>query len=190
MTSFHIALFVHLLALFAAFGASTVVHVATVKIRQARSGGEALEWLGLAHAFSPVFPAALAVLVGTGAWMLHRGGSWGAGFVLAGLVGVGLLFVPGAAFEGTRARKLAAALAERPDDPPLDDPLLSLISWANTGIAVGVTYGMVARPSTGAAFAALVAGLVAGAAAGLAAARSRTGETAGRPAPASPPAAR
>ena len=190
MTGFHIALFIHLLALFAAFGASTVVHVATVKIRRARTGGEALEWLGIAHALSPVFPAALAVLVGTGAWMLHRGGSWSAGFVLAGLAGVVLLFVSGAAFEGMRAKKLAAALAARPDDPPIDDPLLSLISWANTGIAVGVTFGMVARPSTGAAFAALVAGLVAGAAVGLLAASRRSGETAGRPAPASPPAVR
>lgn len=165
MHGYDIALFLHLLALFAAFGASTVIHVSMRKIRAATSGGAALEWLGLAHTLSRVFPVALGVLVGTGAWMLHDAWSWSAGFVLAGLTGVALLFVSGAGVEGARARKVAAALAAEPAAPPSNavrDPVWRCASWANTGIAVGVTLAMVAKLSIAAAFASLAIGLAAG----------------------------
>jgi hypothetical protein len=170
MDGYQIALFVHLLALFAAFGASTVIHVSMTRIRSARSGAEALDWLGAAHALSRVFPLSLAALVGTGAWMLHDAWSWSSGFVLAGLTGVAFLFLSGAVIEGGQARKLAAALAARPAEPPAvlaRDPLWWCASWANTGVAVGVTFAMVTKPSAEGAFAALAVGAIAGAAAGL-----------------------
>ena|SRR5581483_2881029 len=171
MHGYQIALFFHLLALFAAFGASTVIHVAMVKVRAARSGAEALGWLGVAHSLSRVFPVALAVLVGTGAWMLHDAWSWNAGFVLAGLTGVGLLFVSGAAVEGGRARKVAATLAAAPSALPgecVRDALWWCTSWANTGVAVSVAFVMVTKPSTAAAFAVLACGVAGGALVGLA----------------------
>jgi hypothetical protein len=174
MHSYQIALFVHLLALLAAFGASSVVHVAMSKIRSARTGAEALEWLRVAHGLSRVFPIALAALVGTGAWMLQTAWSWSAGFVLAGLTGVFLLLVSGAAVEGTRARKVAAALAARPGQPPqseVRDTVWWCASWANTGVAVGVTFAMVMKPSAAGAFAALAVALVSGAAVGFLARR-------------------
>jgi hypothetical protein len=46
MNRYDLVLFLHLLALLAAIGASTVVHVALLKIRDACNGGEALQWLG------------------------------------------------------------------------------------------------------------------------------------------------
>lgn len=171
MHGYQIALFLHLVALFAAFGASTVIHVSMVKVRSARSGGEALEWLGVAHVLSRVFPVALALLVGTGAWMLHSSWSWSSGFVLAGLTGVVLLFVSGAVIEGTRAGRLARTLAAQPSAPVTGarDLLWWCASWANTGIAVGVAFTMVDKPSTAGAFGALAVGLLAGASIGAAA---------------------
>jgi hypothetical protein len=174
MHGYQIALFLHLVALFAAFGASTVVHVAMGRIRSARSGGAALEWLGVAHSLSRVFPIALAALVGTGAWMLHSSWSWSAGFVDAGLTGVVLLFVSGAAIESTRAGALAAALAAAPHEPfsaetaaRTRDPLWWCASWSNSGIAVAVAFVMVVKPSPAASFAALAVGIAAGCAVGL-----------------------
>jgi hypothetical protein len=165
MHGYQIALFFHLLALFAAFGASTVIHVSMLKIRGASSGHEALGWLSVAHALSRVFPVALAALVGTGAWMLHDAWSWSSGFVLAGLTGVALLFVSGAGVEGGRARKVAAALAARPSSLPgvyVRDAVWWCASWANTGVALAVAFAMVVKPSTGGAFAALAVGAAAG----------------------------
>ena len=170
MHGYQIALFFHLIALFAAFGASTVVHVSMIKIRDARSGGDALQWLGVAHVLARVFPIALAILVGTGAWMLRNSWSWTAGFVDAGLTGVVLLFVSGAVIEGGRARKLAAALAANPEGPvpaAARDPLWWCASWANTGVALGVAFAMVAKPAAAGSFAALVVGVLGGCVVGL-----------------------
>jgi hypothetical protein len=173
MSRYDVALFLHLVGLLAAFGASTVVHVAMTKIRGARTGGEALQWLGLAHAFSRVFPVALATLLATGAWMTHERWSWSAGFVVAGLTGVGFLAVSGGAVEGRRARRLAAALGARPGDPlahalPLvQDPVWWCASWCNTGVAIAVVLAMVAKTSVAASFAVLALGFAAGCAVGL-----------------------
>lgn len=173
MNRYDLALFLHLLALLAAVAASTIVHVSMGKIRSARSGGEALQWLGLAHAFSRVFPIALAALLGTGAWMVHGRWSWGAGFVEAGLAGVAILAVSGAVFEGGHARKLASALAAGPADSLehaaalVRDPRWWCASWGNTGVALAVVLTMVAKTSPAASFAALAVGLVAGWSVGL-----------------------
>jgi hypothetical protein len=174
MNRYDLALVVHLVALLAAFGASTVVHVSMEKVRAADSGREALQWLGLAHGFARVFPVALAGLLASGAWMVHGRWPWGAGFVEAGLAGVAFLAVSGGALEGGRARRLAAALAARPEEPIehaaalVRDPLWWCASWANTGIALAVVVAMVTKPSPGASFAVLAVGLVVGCVVGLA----------------------
>ncbi len=172
MNWYGLALFLHLLALLGAVAGSTLVHLSLGKLRGARSCGEGLQWLGLAHAVSPVFPVALAVLVGTGAWMVHGRWPWSAGFVVAGLTGVVYLAVAGGAVEGGRARKLAAALASSPS-APLDqalvrDPVLWCVSWANTGVALAVVLAMVEKSSLAVSFAMLGVGLASGCAVGLA----------------------
>lgn len=178
MNQYHVALFIHLLALLAAFGASTIVHVSMSKLRSARNGGEALQWLGLAHAFARVFPIALAALVGTGVWMVHGRWPWSAGFVEAGIAGVVFLALSGGVVEGGRARKLAGALAARPGEPLghaealYRDPVWWSTSFANTCVAIAVVLVMVMQPSTAASFAALVVALVVGCAGGVAASRS------------------
>jgi hypothetical protein len=174
MNRYDLALVVHLLALIAAFGASTVVHVSMPKVRSARSGGEALQWLGLAQGFARVFPVALAALLASGAWMVHGRWPWNSGFVEAGLTGVAFLAVSGGFLEGGRARRLAAALAARPAEPIehaaalVRDPLWWCGSWGNTGIALAVVVAMVTKPSPAGSFTVLAAGLALGCAVGLA----------------------
>lgn len=168
MNRYDLALFLHLLALLAAIAASTIVHVSMSKVRGARRGGEALQWLGLAHAFARIFPIALATLLGTGAWMVRGRWPWDAGFVEAGIAAVVILAVSGGVVEGGRARRIATALAARPTESLehagalLRDPLWWCASWGNTGIALAVVLTMVAKPSPAASFAALAVGLAAG----------------------------
>jgi hypothetical protein len=168
MNRYDLALFLHLLALLAAIAAATIVHVSMEKIRSSRSGGDALQWLGLAHAFSRVFPVVLATLLGTGWWMVHARWSWHAGFVEAGVTGVVILAVSGSVVAGGRARRIATALAGRPADSLehaaalVRDPFWWCASWGNTGVALAVVLTMVAKPSPAASFAALGVGLVVG----------------------------
>jgi hypothetical protein len=175
MHGYQILLFVHLLALLAAFSASGIVHFALIKLRDARTGGEALQWLGLAHKLSPVFPLALLTLLGSGAWMVHDAWTWNTGFVDAGLTGVVVLFLSGALLEGGRARKVAAELAQAPGAPVagraaelVRDRLLWCASWGNSGTALGVVFAMVAKLGVAGSFAAVAAGLGAGVAVALA----------------------
>jgi hypothetical protein len=176
MHSYSIVLFIHLLALLLAFGASSLVHYAMVRMRDAESAGDALSWLGLCHRASRAFPVALVTLVASGAWLVHKAWTWHAGFVDAGLVGAVLLLVLGGAVEGGRARKIAAALAADPGGAVgevVRDPLLWAVNWANTGIALGVVFAMVTKPAAGGSFAAVAVGLAAGACVGLAFLRRR-----------------
>jgi hypothetical protein len=174
MHGYQLALFAHLLALLAAFSASSLVHFAMTRVRDARSGAEALQWLRLCHRLSPVFPVALLTLVASGAWMTHDLWTWDTGFVDAGLAGAAILFVSGAALEGGRARKVAAALAAAPADRPgnvVRDRLWWAAGWGNSGTALGVVFAMATKPGTAAAFGAVAAGLVAGVCVGLASSR-------------------
>lgn len=170
MDGYHVALFLHLVALLAAIAASTIVHTSMVKIRDSANGGGALQWLGLAHGFARVFPVALATLVGTGAWMVHDSWPWSSPFVLGGLAGAVFLFVSGAAIEGSRAGAVAAALASAPGEPVdrlVRDPVWWCASWANTGIAVAVVFVMTAKPSAFGTATSLVIGVAAGASIGF-----------------------
>jgi hypothetical protein len=170
MHGYHIALFIHLLALLGAFAASSLVHFSMLRLREAGDGREALQWLGLAHRLARVFPVALLVLLGSGVWMVREAWDWDAGLVEAGLTGVVLLFVLGGAVEGGRARKVAAVLAADPAAAPggvVRDAVWWATNWANTGIAIAVVFAMATKPSPAGAFAAVAVGAGAGACIGL-----------------------
>jgi hypothetical protein len=182
MHGYQIALFVHLLALLAAFSASGIVHFAMTRLRDARTGADALQWLGLCHRLSRVFPLALLALVGSGAWMTRDAWTWDTGFVDAGLAGAAFLFVSGAVVEGGRARRAAKALAALGGAPLggraaelVRDRLWWCASWGNTGTALGVVFAMATKPGAAGAFAAVGTGLAAGACVGLAGSRRAAG---------------
>jgi hypothetical protein len=168
-TGYSIALVVHLFALLGAFGASTVVHLAMHRARSAERGRDALPWLGLAKTFARVFPVALALLLASGAWLVHDRWTWDVGFVWAGLAGVAFLFVCGGAVAGRRGALVAAAVAAAPEEPLpglVCDRAWWWASFASSGVALGIVAAMAAKPSAAAAFGLLLVGLCAGAAAG------------------------
>src|SRR5438105_11525584 len=96
MDAYHAALFIHLLALLAAIGASALMHFAHNRRGRAHSTRDMLAWHGLMMKTARTFPIALAILVLTGGYMLSlTTHDWSAPFVRVGLVGVLLLFVSG-----------------------------------------------------------------------------------------------
>jgi len=162
MHLYDIVLFVHLSALFAAFGPTAVVAVAMRRIRAAVTGAEALPWLGLGKHAAHVFPAALLTLLASGAYMVHRAWSWDSGFVVAGLTGIVFLGVVGDRVEGGRARRLAHALAAKPHARIADhatelvhDPVWWTAASVNPAVALGVAFDMATKPSVVVSFAAL-----------------------------------
>ena len=164
-TGYSIALVVHLFALLAAIGASTVVHLAMHRARAARRGDEALPWLGLVKAFAPAFPVSLVLLLGSGAWLVHSAWTWDTGFVWAGLTGVVFLFVSGGAVAERRGKEAVQTILVAPAGPvpaAIRDRAWWLSSYANSGVALGVVAAMAAKPSAAVAFGLLAAGLCIG----------------------------
>src|ERR1700743_3430937 len=142
MDLYHIALFLHIVALVVASGATALTKLAAGRRARARTVGEVLDWHNVLISASKVFPIVLAVFVLTGAFMLSRGQSevWGSGFVVAGLTGVVFLFASGT-FLGLKGKALGEFLetiAARGVDQPaprlVPPPMVATLPTVNTGI--------------------------------------------------------
>jgi len=156
MYAYRIALFLHLVALILAAGATAVTKLAAGRRARARTIGELLEWHGTLMAASKLFPIALLVFLLTGGYMLSvsRIAVWSTGFIVAGLLGVALLFASGT-FLGIKGNalkrvleKLAAEGRDRPAPRMAPPMLVAILPVVNTGIALSVVFDMVTKPAS------------------------------------------
>ena len=174
MDGYHIALFVHVFALLAATAASALTHFAESRLGRAESVAAAQQWHRFAGSVSRVFPVAVIALVATGGYMVggFSAWAWNAGWIEAGVVGSVWLLVSGPTI-GIRSkgfgRRLqhAAAAGDGAARRFAPDPVISVLSWANTGVAVGVVFAMVTKPMLAPALTALAIGAAVGAAIAL-----------------------
>src|SRR5690242_2156677 len=155
-------LFLHVCALLAAISAGALSHLSEVRMRSAETTAALRPWAKLLGRLGKVFPVALLVLLGSGAYLVHDAWSWSAGWVEASLVGVGLLFASGVGFMRVRGLALRRALTAAGDGPlPADVRRLivrhpaAFASWMNTGLAVGIVFAMTAKPALAGSAAAL-----------------------------------
>jgi hypothetical protein len=166
MSTYGVVLFVHLAAVVAAFAATGVMMLALRRLLVAETGAEALQWLAVGKATARTFPAALVVLVASGAYMVHDAWSWSAGWVDAGLAGALALALLGDRVEGRAAARIARALAARPQEAPgalVRDRVFWTAALANPALALGIVFVMATKPSLGASIAALLVALALGA---------------------------
>jgi hypothetical protein len=162
MDGYTVVLFLHLWALLGAIGTAALLHFAEARLREADSVAAIRVCARLIEKGARVFPLALLVLLGSGAYLVDRRWSWSSGWIEAGLVGVGVLFVVGASLIGGRSRALSRELARA--DGPVPARLLYLArehvggiaSWANTGLALGIVFVMTTKPAFAASLVALV----------------------------------
>jgi hypothetical protein len=165
MDLYHIALYLHIVAIIVASGATTVTKLAAARRASARTVGDALDWHNVLMSASKAFPIVLAVFVLTGAFMLSRGqpAVWSSGFVVAGLVGVVLLFASGT-YLGLKGKALGGFLQsvaakgnEQPAPRLVPPPMVATLPVVNTGIALAVAFDMVTKPASVAVALAIVA---------------------------------
>jgi len=156
MDRYHIALFIHIVALIVAASATAVTKLAAGRRARARTVGEALDWHSVLTSASKLFPISLAAFVITGFYMLSRTGLaiWSTGFVVAGLVGVVLLLASGV-FLATKGKALALFLeqiakhgADQPAPKLVPPALIAALPVINTGIALSVVFDMVTKPAS------------------------------------------
>ena len=165
MDRYHIALFFHLVAVVVASSATAVTKLAAGRRARARTIAEALEWHNVLSSAAMLFPACLAIFVITGSYMLSfaQAQVWTSGYVVAGLVGVVLLFASGAflGIKGSAFKQVLErmALGGADNPPPRVKPpyLVIALPVINTGIALSVVFDMVTQPASVAVALAVVA---------------------------------
>jgi hypothetical protein len=187
MDGYHVALVIHLLTLVAASSVSAIVHLAESRGSRATTIADALPWHRISGSAARFFPIIIVLLFASGSYMVTAGGgwSWSTGWIDAGIVACVLLLGVGA-FIGTRARRGAFAMKQQASQPggasaaPSHDPLISTLSWSNTGLAMSVVVLMTVKPELIDALGTLVAGMAIGIAYSLTRARGAavSGETA------------
>jgi hypothetical protein len=173
VSGYSVVLFLHLCALLGAIGTATLLHFAESRLRAADDVAAIRTWAHLIEKGARVFPVALLVLLATGAYLVHRSWAWGAGWIVAALVGVGILFLMGAGVIGGRSRALHREL--RNVDGAVSAHLMHLArdhaagiaSWSNTGLALGIVFVMTTKPGLGASFVSLAVAAALGIAVGL-----------------------
>lgn len=169
MTSYQLALFLHLFALLAATSASAVVHFAAGRRSSAPTLRQALDWGKVIARTSRIFPVAVVVLVATGAYMVAGRWSWNDGWVVAGVVGAVALLASGAVL-GKRGAAEARAGVQRLESAGRDlpnvaapDPVGALLGEANTGLALAIVLDMTLKPALVASLVVLAVGAAIGA---------------------------
>jgi hypothetical protein len=156
MDRYHVALFIHLLALIVAAGATTVTKLAVGRRDRARTVAEVLDWHTVLMSTARLFPLCLAAFLLTGAYMLSVANMhiWSSGFVIAGVVGVGLLFVSGTylGIKGNAVKQFLEEMAKQGPDRPAPQlaapPLVAALPAINTGISLAVVFDMVTKPAS------------------------------------------
>jgi hypothetical protein len=171
MDTYHVVLFLHLLALFIGIGGAAVISICLFRLRAAQTLADAIPWGALAGQTEKVFPVAILGLFGTGAYMTSDVWTWSTHWIDVSIAGLVIIALQGPFVAGTRAHKLKQALMENGPGPLGEkarrlacDPLLWTVSFANPGIVLGIVWNMTQKPGTGEAIAAIAGGYLVGAA--------------------------
>lgn len=166
MHPYPVVLFVHLLALLLATGATALTFFAALQLRGASTTGEVARWARAVTAVVPAFPVATLLLLGSGAYLTQVGWRWTTPWIDGGLAGLVLIVVCGSGIEAARGRALeqevrtagmtarARALAR--------DPLSWSAKLTTLTLMLAVVFLMVVKPGALGSGLALVVALLLG----------------------------
>lgn len=164
MSLYSVTLFLHLLAVVAAFSATALIHFGLVRMRKAERAGDARDALMLAARAAKAMPIVALALLLTGAYMTQNAWSWTTPWIDVSLGGLILISIIGGGVLGRRMRALGPRLG-RAGDGPMDDALMSAVRsptlWAIAQLppllAIGVMLVMTTKPGLGAGVVELLA---------------------------------
>ena len=175
MDTYHVVLYIHLLALFVGIGAGAVMLVCLFQLRAAQTLMDAVPWGRVAGKTGRAFPVAILGLFGTGAYMTSDVWTWSTGWIDVSIAGLVVLALQGPLVAERTAHKLKRALQENGPGPlgkqarrMARHPALWIADLSNLGVVLGVVWDMTQKPGTWSAIAAVVGGYVVGAALALA----------------------
>ncbi len=188
MALFDVVLFLHIAVAIAAFTLSGVIHTSEWLLKRSSTADEALR-MAKVQRLAPTFGVLIVLLLGLGSWLVQLSDdpdkfSFGDPFIYTAVVVLAVAFVDGPAILGRHGKALSAALALSPDGTItsearalMDQPLPSIVSYANTFVVLAVVFDMAVKPSLAGCLAAITAGLLLGVLVGLVSARPVTAKS-------------
>jgi hypothetical protein len=191
LDTYHVVLYIHLLALFVGVGAGSVLLTCLFQLRAARTLEQAMPWGMAAGKVGKLFPFAVVGLFGSGAYMTSHFWTWSTGWIDVGIAALVLLLAQGAGVAERTAHKLQAAMRANGPGPLGAEarrmtlhPGLWVVEFSNLGIVMGVVWNMTEKPGLGGSLAAVLVGYAVGAALALMASRAPQEELAAAAEPA------
>ena len=170
MDTYHVVLYVHLLAVFIGIGAASVLMVCLFQLKAAKTLADAVPWGAVAGKTERAFPIAILGLFGTGAYMTSDIWTWSTGWIDVSIAGLVLLALQGPLVGGRTGRQLKQTLQENGPGPlgtkarrMTRHPGLWVTEFANVGVFFGIVWNMTQKPGTGEAIAAIAGGYAVGA---------------------------
>ena len=170
MDTYHVVLYIHLMALFVGVGAGAILCVCLFQLRKARTLAEALPWGMVAGKTERAFPIAILGLFGSGAYMTSDLWTWSTGWIDVSIAGLVLLALQGPLVGGRAGKQLERALHDNGPGPLGEraramtrHPGLWITEFANFGVVFGIVWNMTQKPGVGGAIAAVAGGYAVGA---------------------------
>jgi hypothetical protein len=171
LDTYHVVLYIHLLALFIGLGAASVLLACLFQLRAAQTLADAVPWGTVAGKTARAFPVAVLGLFGTGAYMTTDVWTWSTGWIDVSIAGLVLIAVQGPLVAERTAKKLERALNDNGPGPLGNEarrmtrhPGLWVAELSNIGVVLGVVWDMTQKPGTLSTVAAVVGGYAVGAA--------------------------
>ncbi len=170
MDTYHVVLYIHLLALFVGIGAGSILILCLFQLRAARTLEAAGPWGAVAPKIARLFPIAILGLFGSGAYMTSDIWTWDTGWIVVAIVGLVVLAVQGPVLAERSGKKVGAAMGEN-GPGELRGRALEMTRytplWAaelsSFGLVLGIVWNMTTKPGTGTAIAAAAGGYLVGA---------------------------
>jgi hypothetical protein len=192
LDTYHVVLYIHLLALFVGVGAASVLLACLIQLRGAQTLADAVPWGMVAGKTTRAFPVAILGLFGTGAYMTADVWTWSTRWIDVSIAGLVVIAVQGPLVAERAAKKLERALDANGPGPLGKDarrmarhPGLWVAELSNIGMVLGVVWTMTQKPGTAGSIAAVLGGYLVGAALALPLTRLPAEELAPAPEPAS-----
>ena len=174
MDTYHVVLYIHLLALFVGIGAGAVMLVCLLQLRAAQTLADAVPWGMVAGKTGRAFPVAILGLFGTGAYMTSDLWTWSTRWIDVSIAGLVLLALQGPLLAERTGKKLERALRANGPGPLGRDarrmarhPALWVADLSNLGVVMGIVWDMTQKPGTASSIAAVLGGYLVGAALAL-----------------------
>jgi hypothetical protein len=174
LDTYHVVLYVHLLALFVGLGAASILLACLLQLRNAQTLADAVPWGRVAGKTARLFPVAILGLFGTGAYMTTDVWTWSTRWIDVSIAGLVVLTLQGPLVAERTAKKLEQALHANGPGPlgkharrMARHPGLWVAELSNIGVVLGVVWDMTQKPGTASAIAAVVGGYLVGAAVAL-----------------------